>query len=274
MKAKLLATVLLLCTGQGAVAGVPQKIMSLKLCTDQLLMSVMPPEQRGRIASVTYLSREASALKIWPEAARIPLNHNSAEEVLAVRPDLILTDSFTSPAMRALLAKSGARLVEVRQAQDFEGIRANTMLVAREVGAEENARRLLAHMDQSLAALKASRPAASLRVAGWGNGGFLPGQDTFFNTVLTAAGAVNVAGYDGGYYDVEALIAAHPQALLYGDAYAGTPSLRMDQDAHPVLLKLYGSRRVTYPSAFFNCPLPQSADAALDLQRALARVSP
>ncbi len=264
------ATVLLLCTGQGAVAGVPQRIMSLKLCTDQLLMSVLP--ELGRIASVTYLSREAAALKIWPQAARIPVNHNSVEEVLSVRPDLILTDSFTPAPMRALLAKSGARLVEVPEAQDFEGIRANTMLVAREVGADASG--LLAQMDASLAALKASRPPAALRVAGWGNGGFLPGQDTFFNTVLTAAGAVNVAGHDGGYYDVEALIAAHPQALLYGDAYAGTPSLRLDQDTHPVLLKLYGNRRVTYPSAFFNCPLPQSADAALALQRALARVAP
>ena len=266
------AAALLLIIGQGAAAATPQRIMSLKLCTDQLLMSVLP--ERARIASITYLSREASALKIWPQAARIPVNHNSVEEVLAVRPDLILTDSFTAPAMRALLAKSGARLVEVPEAQDFEGIRANTMLVAREVGAEENARRLLARMDASLVALKASRPRTPLRVAGWGNGGFLPGQDTFFNTVLTAAGAVNVAGHDGGYYDVEALIAAHPQALLYGDAYAGTPSLRMDQDAHPVLLKLYGNRRVTYPSAFYNCPLPQSADAALALQRALARVAP
>lgn len=255
----------------------PQRIMSLKLCTDQLLMSVLP--ERESIASITYLSREASALKIWPQAAHIPVNHNSAEEVLAVRPDLILTDSFTSPAMRVLLASSGARLVEVPEVQDFEGIRANIMLVARVVGAEDNARRLLAHMDASLAVLKASRPQTQLRVAGWGNGGFLPGQDTFFNTVLTAAGAVNVAAplnqkSDGGYYDVEALIAAHPQALLYGDAYAGTPSLRLDQDTHPVLLKLYGNRRVTYPSTFFNCPLPQSADAALALQRALARVAP
>jgi len=263
--------------GQGAAAAMPQRIMSLKLCTDQLLMSVLP--ERESIASITYLSREASALKIWPQGAHIPVNHNSAEEVLAVRPDLILTDSFTSPAMRVLLASSGARLVEVPEVQDFEGIRANIMLVARVVGAEDNARRLLAHMDASLAVLKASRPQTQLRVAGWGNGGFLPGQDTFFNTVLTAAGAVNVAAplnqkSDGGYYDVEALIAAHPQALLYGDAYAGTPSLRLDQDTHPVLLKLYGNRRVTYPSTFFNCPLPQSADAALALQRALARVAP
>ena len=81
--------------------------MSLKICTDELLMDLAPP---SRIASVTFLSQESAALRLWPQAARIPINHNSPEEVLATRPDVVLTDSFTSPTMRALLA-----LVDPRQ---------------------------------------------------------------------------------------------------------------------------------------------------------------
>lgn len=101
--------------------------MSLKLCTDELLMDLAAPEQ---IASISYLSREKAALKLWPEAARFLVNHNTAEEVLAVHPDLVLTDEFTSPAMRGVLARSGAKVVEVPAAENFDQIRA----VTRQVG--------------------------------------------------------------------------------------------------------------------------------------------
>ena len=50
------------------------------------------------------------------------------------------------------------------------------------------------------------------------------------------------------YYDVEGLIAAHPDALVYGDTYEGTASLRSDQDLHPALMKRYAGKRISYRS--------------------------
>src|ERR1700679_843889 len=117
------AIVLLLCMGQAMAAppatNQPGRIMSLTVCTDELLMDLAPP---SHIASISYLSREKASLKLWPEAAQLPVNHNSAEEVLAVHPDLVLTDEFTSPAMRDVLARSGARVVAVPAAENFEQI--------------------------------------------------------------------------------------------------------------------------------------------------------
>jgi ABC-type Fe3+-hydroxamate transport system substrate-binding protein len=103
---------------------------------------------------------------------------------------------------------------------------------------------------------------------GWGGGGFVPGRSTLFNAVLTVAGGVDIAAQDG-YYDVEGLIAAKPDVLAYGDDYIDTPSLRADQNAHPLLLKLYGNRRIVYPAAYLNCGVPQSAVAAVLLRRQL-----
>src|SRR5579863_7210849 len=81
-----LALILLLLMGQVMAAppilNSPRHIMSLTVCTDELLMDLAPP---SRIASISYLSREKAALKLWPEAAHIPVNHNSAEEVLITR---------------------------------------------------------------------------------------------------------------------------------------------------------------------------------------------
>ena len=246
----------------------PKRIMSLKLCTDELLMDLVPAE---RIASISYLSREKAALRLWPQAAHIPVNHNSAEEVLAVHPDLILTDAYQSPGLRALLAKSGARIVEVPDAEIFDQIRAVTRLVGDAVDARPRAERLIAKMDATLRELAATRPAHAVRVAGWGGGGYVPGRASLFNAVLEAAGGSNIAGPDGGYYDVESLITAKPDVLAYGDDYVDTPSLRRDQDAHPALLKLFANRRIVYPSALYGCGLPESAEAARDLRGLLMR---
>src|ERR1700744_5469293 len=188
------AVFLLLLTGQGIAAPLPSRIMSLKICTDELLMDLVPP---SRIASVTFLSREKAALKLWPQAAHIAVNHNSAEEVLATKPDMILTDSFTSPQMRSLLARSGARVVEVPPAENFDQIRAVTRLVGEAVGEPARAAALIAQIDQTFRGWATITPARSIRVMGWGGGGFVPGRATLFNAVLEAAGGVDIAAEDG-----------------------------------------------------------------------------
>ena len=259
------AAIVLLLLTEPVIAAPPQHIMSLKICTDELLMDLVPP---SRIASVTFLSREKAALELWPEAAHIPVNHNSAEEVLATKPDLILTDTLTTPQMRSFLAQSGARVVEVPIAENFEQIRAVTRLVGDAVAERSRAEALIARMDATLRELAATRPARPIRVMGWGGGGFVPGRSTLFNAVLAAAGGTDIAANDG-YYDVEGLIAARPDVLAYGDDYIDSPSLRADQDAHPVLLQMFGARRIVYPAALFNCGVPQSAEAARQLRTAM-----
>jgi iron complex transport system substrate-binding protein len=263
----LAVTVLLLSLGQ-AVAAPPQRIMSLKVCTDELLLDLVQP---SRIASVTFLSRETVGLKYWPQAADVPINHGSAEEILATRPDLILTDPFMAPALRPLLAKTGAKIIEVPPAETFEQIRAVTRLVARAVGEEARGEALIVQMDADLRALAMHRPKKMLTVAGWGGGGYVPGTGGLFDVMLTAAGARNVEGGAFGYYDVESLIAANPDALVYGDTYSGTTSLRTDQDLHPALLKRYAGRRVNY-SSLYGCGIPKSAAIARQLQDALLKV--
>jgi iron complex transport system substrate-binding protein len=244
--------------------------MSLKVCTDELLLDLAPP---SRIASITFLSRQKALLRQWPQAAQIPVNHNTAEEILSLHPDLILTDPFIAPGLRPLLARTGARIVEVPPAENFEQIRADVRLVAKAVGEETRGEALIAHMDDELRDLAAHRPAKMLTVAEWGGGGYVPGRGGLFDALLTVAGARNVEQGSLGYYDVESLIAAHPDALVYGDMYAGTTSLRADQDLHPALMQRYAGRRITYAS-LYGCGVPESADVAKQLQDGLRKVQP
>jgi len=241
----------------GSFASPPHRVMSLNICTDQLLLSLAPEK---RIASVTFMAREPQPAKIWPQAKVIPVNYGSAEEVLA--------GPFLPPLTRALLARSGARVVQVPLAEDFDQIRAVTRLVAQAVGAKDRGEQLIAQMDADLAQAAAHRPATPVRVAEWGNGGQVPGGAGLFGTLLRTAGARSIAAQDG-YYDVESLIAARPQALLYSDTYRGLPSLRRDQDDHPALT---GRLPHVFYASFYGCGVPQLAGAALQLQRDLHRM--
>jgi len=269
MKQRIFAAVILLCmTGQ--VAASPHRIMSLKICTDELLLDLVPP---SRIASVTFLSRETASLKVWPQGAGVAVNHGSAEEILATHPDLILTDPFMAPSLRPLLAKSGAQVLQVPPAENFEQIRAVTRMVAKAVGEEARGEALIARMDAELRAIAAHRLKKTLTVAGWGGGGYVPGSSGLFDVMLTAAGARNIERGSFGYYDVESLIAANPDALVYGDTYSGTTSLRADQDLHPALLKRYAGRRISYAS-LYGCGVPETAHITRQLQDALQRVTP
>jgi len=257
------AAALLLLVGQGAAAQPKfQKIMSLKICTDELLLDMVAPE---RIASVTFLSQEPAALRHWPQGAKVKVNYGSAEEILSTKPDLILTDPFMAPAMRQLLVRTGAKIVEVPPAETFEQIRAVTRLVAKTVGAEARGEQLIAQMDDDLRAIAANRPAKPLRVAEWGNGGYVPGAGGLFSTMLKEAGAVSIENRSMGFYDVEALIAAKPDLLIYGDTYRGMATLRSDQDNHPALMKRFDGRRIRYAS-LYGCGVPRTARITRQMQ--------
>ena len=270
MKHGICAAAVLLLLGQGAAAqplkngAHPRalKIMSIKVCTDELLLDLVPP---SRIASVTFMSQEPASLRHWPQGANVRVNYGSAEEILSTRPDLILTDPFMAPGMRQILAKTGARIVEVPPAENFAQIRAVTRMVAKEVGEEARGEALIAQMDADLAAIAAMRPAKPVRVAQWGNGGYVPGRSGLFGAMLTAAGAVSIEKGAMGFYDVETLIAAQPDLLVYGDTYRGMASLRSDQDNHPALMKHYAGRRISYAS-LYGCGVPKTARITRQLQ--------
>jgi iron complex transport system substrate-binding protein len=249
----------------------PQRVMSLNLCTDQLLLDLLPPE---RIASITYLARARDKAFHWAEAQRVAINHGLAEEVLAQNPDLVLAGTYSTAAARQLLKTVGVPILEVPPANSFEQIREVTRQVARAVGEVAAGERLLEAMDATLVELAASRPRQSIRVAGWSGGGSVPGQGTLFDAILDAAGGVNIAstiaGTRSGSFDIEELLAARPDVLAYGTSSdEAAPSLRTDASQHPLLLRIYRQRRVTYPDVLYSCGLPESAAAAVALRAKL-----
>jgi hypothetical protein len=70
---------------------------------------------------------------------------------------------------------------------------------------------------------------------------------------------------------VEQLLVARPDILAYASNITDTPGLNTDLARHPLILKLYSGRQVTYPSALYSCGVVESAGAAVTLRASLLR---
>ncbi len=253
--------------------GVAQRIMSLDLCTDLLLLEIAP---RARIASVTFLAHDATQSLFPGLDAGIPTNRGSGEDLVRVHPDLVLDSELASPFIRSLAGKMGARVVTVKDATSFADIRQVVRQVGQAVREPARAEALIQRMDAELATL-ATEPAprtarGPLKVVAWSGGSAVPGQGTLTNSIIAAAGATNIAARPGAStssFGVEELLAERPDLLLYGGAALSKPSLLSDQAEHRAVRELYAGRRIAYADAAYTCGLPQSADAARDLRRAM-----
>jgi iron complex transport system substrate-binding protein len=151
----------LLLAGAPAFAQVqpPQRVMSLNMCTDQLILNLLPP---SRITSVTFLSHASPNATLSAQARQTGINYGTAEEVLAQRPDLIVSGDSSTPTTRAILDRAGYRLYEVASADTFEEIRETTRDLGRALGEERRAEALLARMDATLSGLCAPCPPEGL----------------------------------------------------------------------------------------------------------------
>ena len=250
----------------------PMRVMSLNMCTDQLVLALLPP---SRIASVTWLSRDPSGSIMAAQAMQVAVNHGHAEDVLAHKPDLVIAGTFTTPALRAMLNRLGYPLVEVEDASNVDGVRTITRQVAAALGETVRGEALIARMDRQLADL-ARDPGPPIRVAAWDQSGFSAGQGTLYDTVLTAAGATNVAREPAalGYRkpDVEVLLKTAPALLIRGSRDAHIAGLGDGVTRHRLVRRYWdGPRTLTIPQAYYACGTPMVAEAAVALHSELRR---
>jgi iron complex transport system substrate-binding protein len=243
-------------------AAAPQRVMSLNLCSDQLLLDLLPPD---RITSVTYLSREPNKSYL----------SGAAEEVVSQRPDLVIAGIYTTPATRLLIKQVGIPLLELDSANNFQQIRDITRRIGRAVGAEAKAEELLQKMDATLAQLAATAPKQPIRIVGWNGAGSVEGTDTLFDAIISAAGAINLGAMPGlraTYFGTEQLLMVHPDLLAFGDATVATASLHSAPILHPAVRARYAGREIVYPELLYSCGLPESAQAALQIRQVMQQV--
>lgn len=263
---------------ESGAAEQPQRIVSLNLCTDQLVLDLVPA------ARIAALSRLAADPKLSAVASRIGgtrLTGGAAEDVLALDPDLVVTADHAAPATVALLRRLGRRVVTLPMAADFDGYRANVRALAAAVGETQRGDRLVANFDARLATANAhaAQPGDRRPTAlSWEINRLTAGAATLVDAEMRAAGLDNAArrlalGADG-VLPLETIVSDPPDVLVLANAADDYPTAAADNLRHPALADAMRGREVVHlPMPLWLCAGPQSVDAVEMLAAARARVA-
>lgn len=264
------ALALVAVAGPGAAAGRPARIVSLNMCTDEMVLRLAAP---GQVASVTWLSQDPRNANMAEAARKVPANHGLAEQVLAFRPDLVVAGATTTRATVALLKGAGLRVREFDMPQSIAGMRAQIAAVAELVGEPARGAALLASIDARLAAIGARQPRQRLRAIVLRPNGFTVGRGSLVDEILTLAGLDNVAAELGvesyGQIALETVALGGIDLLIVNDTPDGPPSLAHEVLHHPLIARLGARvRLVTLPSRLWTCAGPGVVDAIELLEEA------
>lgn len=245
-------------------AAPPQRIASLNLCTDQLLLMLVP---RARIASVTDWARKPESSYMAAAARDVPTNGGLVEAVLPQHPDLILAGTFTDVTLVQLLRKLGYRVEVVAIPQNLAEARDHILHFGELVGAQAAARALVADMDTRLRRIPPAPVPAPL-AAVYAPNGVTVGRGTVLAEIIERAGWRNlgseleVEGY--GQLSLEQLLAAQPQLIVLDvtSDRDGGGSIAHGYLDHPALAALARTAHsVVMPPRLSECVGPMTVDA-------------
>jgi len=249
-----------------------RRIVSLNLCIDPIVLDLVP---RERIQALSWVSSDPNVSPIVDRIAGIRLVRGTAEEVLALEPDLVLAGAYTTPATVDLLRRLGRRVEVIPMATTIEDIRTVIRAVAAAVGEPERGESMVAEFDRRLGEAKPSgshrRPEAIVYEA---------------NSIVSPPGsmeaaALDAAGFDnaaermdvrpGGRMELEALVTTPPDLVVLNQRAATYRTPVADNLRHPALARVLAERAyVDLPMPLWLCGTPHVADAVATLARARA----
>ena len=244
---------------------IPQRIVSMNLCTDQLLLLLV---ERERIASLSYFAADPAFSYLAAEARGLPLNRGQADEVLAFAPDLILTSQFSATLAANLLERLGGHVERLGFAATADEVYAQIRQVAALTGTNASAETLVRDLQAAIAAEQLRlRPAVQGKSAVFfASNGFSYGANSLQDAFITSLGLRNVAA-DAGLHGpaqlpLETLIAAEPDFLFTDRRSTLDAQLAYPLMQHPALAALgRKTRLIEIPDALFQCAGPQFAEA-------------
>lgn len=248
----------------------PQRIVSLNLCSDQYLLALA---DRRQISGLTRNARNPELSAAAGAVGDIRILSQSAEEILAIDPDLVVGMPARRGGLMAALSGRHYRIVDLKSAESYADIAAQIREVARAVGHPERGEALIARMDRELAALP--RPGHGAVAAYYQRRGYLTGTGTLVDDLMRRLGLANLATRLGkpvlSQLSLEELVAARPDYLIVESATDRVTDQGTEMLHHPVL---QGMKRLRIPQAWTVCGGPAYVLAAKTLSAQLAAELP
>lgn len=244
------------------------RVVSMNPCIDAILAQVADDDQ---IVSISHYSQDPKATSVdlaW--ARRFPANTETAEEVIAEKPDLVLVGSHVAKPTIAAIERDGVATVPVDVPMTIAESLDQIRTVARTVGHPERGDRLVARIE---AALATAAPRPGTRPIGaliWQGGGLVPGKGTLADELLTRTGFTDLsAAYGLKQWDVlpAELMLARPPTIIFTPTQTGRQRLQSG-----VYARLARTATIEdFPFHLLQCAGPSLIDAATTLAAARRR---
>jgi iron complex transport system substrate-binding protein len=268
--ALLVAIAIMLVPAALNAAGMPKRIVSLNLCTDELVLRLA---DRANIASITWLSKDKISANVVDLAADLPVNHGLAEEIIPLDPDLVVAGTFTARTAVAMLKATRFPVTEFGVAHSLADVRSGIRKMAALVGEPARGEALVASFDGRLAEIGTPAPGRRPTALVFNANGFTVGAGTLVDDIMTRAGLDNVAAHMklGNYSQLPLEIAVRSDVdiLIISARRDGPPSLATALLDHPVLSKLGPKTHiVVLPTNLWSCGGPEVAEAIARLRAA------
>jgi iron complex transport system substrate-binding protein len=257
-----------------AATGLP-RIVSMNVCSDQLLLSLADPDQ------IIGLSRYAGdAWQSWAasDARRYPILSGGAEDVLVAKPDVVVASLFDKRSTRELLKANGLHLVEFTVPRTLIEVKDQIREMGEVVQHPDRAAAEIARLDAAIARARAAGWNKHYRVLPLSRRGWVSGEDSLVNSLLTETGLLNPAAElgvaAGGFASLEAIVRLRPDFILVSEA-----GDRAEDDGrafllHPALERFYPpDKRIVIPERLTVCGGVMLADALDLLTAELKRVA-
>lgn len=236
MSAALLGLAVLAGLAAPVAAQEAPRVMSLNVCTDQLVLAMADPR---RIVSLSVLSDEPDYSYLHADAKAFPKNAGVAEEVFVARPDVVVTGTYSLHNTTQLLRHLGLRVEEFGYTQTLDTIVADIRRMGVILGESARAEAMASTFERDLAELRVPTEAPRPTAVIFGQNGVATGAGTLADSVLKAAGFRNLAaerGFSGmAPYPLELLITDRPDVVLLAARLDDAPALADQVTRHPAI---------------------------------------
>jgi len=271
------AALLCLCVAGCAAPPSPQGggIVSTNPCADAMLVELVPA---GRIAAISHYSRDPATSSIDPQrAARFRTNNGTAEEVIALRPDLVVASSFTAPSTRAAFARAGLRTLYLDSPVTIAASKAQIRELAAALDAPAAGEAMIARIDRAVAA--AAHPGPPVPALLWIGGNLVSGEGTLLDEMMVKAGFSDHAAHYGlrrtGYLPIEHVLVDPPRVMLAPDEPGRDAGSRAAQLRAWAIGRMGAKvHQARFPRSLANCGGPVIARAMTRLAEVRRAVRP
>jgi iron complex transport system substrate-binding protein len=248
----------------------PMRIVSLNMCVDSIVIELV---SHDRIAALSHYARDPQRSTIAEAARHLPITYETAEEVVALRPDLVLTSRHSAIATRNALKRVGIRFELFDVPSSVAESLAQVRQVAKLLGAEREGEALVARIQAALDAARLPANEQPLTAAIYQPGGLSAGANSVVGELMELTGLRNIAArYGVEQYrplPLEVLVSSPPDVLLVGETSPGAPMQEEKIVRHRALRALESQMtQAVFPARLLYCAGPTMVPAVAALVRA------